>query len=156
MGCGPAGIYTVLDGQKVTAVDPLLDQYAEKIPHFSRDKYPWTTFHSLPFEKFSDTEQYDTVFCLNAVNHVADLALCFDKLVNLTRPGGTLTVSIDAHNYAFFKHLFRLLPGDILHPHQYDLAEYRRMLTDRGGKIVGEELIKSEFFFDYYALTVQF
>ena len=68
-------------------------------------------------EDFESPKNYDKVFCLNAINHVEDLGLCFDKLVQFTRSGGTLIVSIDAHNYQLFKHVFRLLPGDILHPH---------------------------------------
>lgn len=155
MGCGPAGVFIGLPSQKVVAVDPLLSQYAEKIPHFDAAKYPWTSFHSQPFETFESSEKFDTIFCLNAVNHVSDLALCFDKLVELTKPKGTLVVSIDAHNHSFFKHLFRLLPGDILHPHQFDLAEYEKMLTDRNCEILRSELIKSEFFFDYYALVLR-
>ena len=51
-----------------------------------------------------------------------------EKLVKLTKSGGKLIVSIDAHNYQLFKHVFRLITGDILHPHQYDLKEYKKML----------------------------
>lgn len=154
VGCGPAGIFINLAEQKVTALDPLLDQYSEKLPHFSPQNYPWTDFVTSPFEKYQTKQQFDTIFCLNAINHVADLDLCFDKLVSLTKSGGTLVVSIDAHNYSLFKHLFRLIPGDILHPHQYDLKEYEQMLTDRNCTLTKTELIKSEFFFDYYCLVV--
>lgn len=153
MGCGPAGVFIALPDNAVTAVDPLLDDYAAKLPHFSPGRYPHTRFVTTPFEEFTTDKKFDKIFCLNAVNHVADLALCFDKLAEMTAPDGTLVVSIDAHNYGFFKRLFRLLPGDILHPHQYDLQEYETMLTDRGLKIERRELIKSEFFFDYYALV---
>ena len=152
-GCGPAGIFMALKENKVTAVDPLLEKYAATLLHFSAADYPHTEFVPLPFEEFITAKKFDTVFCLNAVNHVADLDLCFDKLEQMTASGGTLVVSIDAHNYAFFKSLFRLLPGDILHPHQFNLPEYEEMLTQRGLKIVRRELIKSEFFFDYYALV---
>jgi 2-polyprenyl-6-hydroxyphenyl methylase/3-demethylubiquinone-9 3-methyltransferase len=81
------------------------------------------------------------------------LGASFDKIVDLTKANGRLVVSIDAHNYGFFKHLFRTLPGDILHPHQYDLAEYEAMLTRRGCHIARTVLMKKEFFFNYYVLV---
>jgi 2-polyprenyl-3-methyl-5-hydroxy-6-metoxy-1,4-benzoquinol methylase len=152
-GCGPAGIFMVTEAQKTVALDPLLDEYAAKIPHFQSNNYPKTTFVCAPLEKYTSETPFDTVFCLNAINHVADLGASFDKIVSLTKPNGQLIVSIDAHNHRFFKHLFRALPGDILHPHQYDLAEYKAMLEQRGCHVVRSILMKKEFFFDYYVLV---
>ncbi len=153
IGCGPAGIFMLFPDQAVTAVDPLIDAYQEKIEHFNRLQYPNVDFHSLPFEQFETQKQFDVVFCLNAINHVADLGQCFDKLIAITKKGGHLVVSIDAHNYQGFKHLFRTIPGDILHPHQYDLKEYQQMLLDLKCSIQNTVLIKKEFFFNYYCLT---
>jgi len=155
VGCGPAGAFIVLPENQVDAVDPLLDNYEEKLEHFDKTAYPNTSFYSQPFETFQSDTPYDTILCLNAINHVADLDLCFDKLVELTKPGGTLVVSIDAHNYAFFKYIFRLLPGDILHPHQYDLTEYEAMLTSRNCDIKAAHLFDEHFFFNYYVLVAQ-
>jgi 2-polyprenyl-3-methyl-5-hydroxy-6-metoxy-1,4-benzoquinol methylase len=154
-GCGPAGIFMLFDKQEVDAMDPLLDQYSEKLDHFKKADYPNVNFYSEPLETFQPREPYDKVFCLNAINHVADLDLCFDKLVEFVKPGGSLIVSIDAHNYWGFKKIFRLLPGDILHPHQYDLKEYQEMLTSRNCEIQHSILYKKEFFFDYYILVAK-
>ncbi len=153
-GCGPAGIFMILEKYRTAAMDPLLDDYEKKLAHFSKSQYPNIQFFSEPLETFSPAEKYEKVFCLNAINHVADLDLCFDKLVDFTEQGGTLIVSIDAHNHTFFKKIFRLLPGDILHPHQFDLAEYQKMLIDRGCKLEQSILYKEEFFFNYYILVV--
>jgi 2-polyprenyl-6-hydroxyphenyl methylase/3-demethylubiquinone-9 3-methyltransferase len=153
IGCGPAGIFTILEQQKVTAIDPLLDQYQEKLAHFDFEDYPNVNFQSMPLEKLADTQQYDYVFCLNAINHVADLEQCFDNLFLTVKKGGTLVVSIDAHNHTILKHIFRALPGDILHPHQYDLEEYQSMLTSRGATITTSIHKDKAFFFDYYVLV---
>jgi SAM-dependent methyltransferase len=159
LGCGPAGIFILFDPThtNVVALDPLLEQYEAKLPHFKQKDYPNTTFLNLPLEGFDPIlqGQSDVVFCLNAINHVADLERSFDILVASVKHDGDLVVSIDAHNYAFFKHLFRLLPGDILHPHQYDLTEYKAMLTSRGYTISKELCYKKEFFFDYYVLVAK-
>ncbi len=152
-GCGPAGIFTILKDQQVDAVDPLLDQYEQKLEHFQKSKYPNVSFFSQTLEDFQSAKSYDKVFCLNAINHVADLNLCIDKLVNLTRPGGQLIISIDSHNHQLFKHIFRFIPGDILHPHQYDLKEYKSMLVARGVEISNSVLYKKKYFFNYYVLV---
>lgn len=152
-GCGPTGIFMILDKYKTDALDPLVDDYEKKTTHFSRKEYPNVQFFCEPLEGFLPKEKYDKVFCLNAINHVADLDLCFDQIVDFTKEGGTLIVSIDAHNYSFFKKIFQLLPGDILHPHQFDLAEYQKMMTDRGCKLEQSILSKEEFFFNHYILV---
>ncbi|MEM9917182.1 MAG: class I SAM-dependent methyltransferase [Bacteroidota bacterium] len=154
-GCGPAGIFLVLQQQKVDAVDPLLEEYAQKLPHFSKSDYPYVQFHACPLEDFQPTTQYQQIFCLNAINHVAALDQCLDGLVDCLAPGGQLFLSIDAHNHPFFKRLFRWIPGDILHPHQYDQKEYEEMLTNRGLHLSSALLFDEGFFFNYYLLVAQ-
>ncbi len=153
IGCGPAGIFLLLDKNPVDAVDPLLDKYEEELEHFDKKEYPNVNFVNAPMEEFDIKQPYDVVFCLNAINHVSDLEKSFDVLSACVRRGGTVICSIDAHNHSFFKHLFRLLPGDILHPHQYDLEEYQEMLTSRGVSIDKSLLKDEQFFFDYYVLV---
>ena len=38
LGCGPAGIFIALPGNKVTAVDPLIDAYENQTPFFSKSE----------------------------------------------------------------------------------------------------------------------
>lgn len=149
-GCGPAGVFMNLAECKVDAVDPLVDEYEKNLSHFKRSNYPFTTFYSLPIEQYKTDKKYDIIFCMNAINHVADINFSYDLLASMVKPGGKIVVTIDAHNHAFFKHLFRLVPGDILHPHQYDLKEYENFLTNRNFKILQSEKLKDEFFFDHY------
>ncbi len=153
VGCGPAGIFIIFNEQQIEALDPLLDQYEEKLNHFNPKDYPNTHFINLPFEEYKPQQPFDKVFCLNAINHVSDLNLCFDLLTASVARGGTLVCSIDAHNHSFFKYLFRLIPGDVLHPHQYDLEEYKKMLTDRGFTIQKSILKDKQFFFNYFVLV---
>jgi 2-polyprenyl-6-hydroxyphenyl methylase/3-demethylubiquinone-9 3-methyltransferase len=149
-GCGPAGIFMALPQCHVDAMDPLLDQYAEKLPHFQKEDYSYARFFHSPLETYQPDQQYDIVFCMNAINHVSDIELCYDQLVSWVKPGGKLVVTIDAHNRSFFKHLFRIVPGDILHPHQYDLQEYAQFLTKRSLILEDTIQLKQEFFFNHY------
>lgn len=150
VGCGPAGIFMNLQHCKTDALDPLLEQYHKQIPHFKKEQYPTVTFFSMPLEKFSSENKYDLVFCMNAINHVSDLKLSYDLLATYVKPSGKIIITIDAHNFLFFKYLFRLVPGDILHPHQYDLKEYEAFLTKRDFEMLKIKKLKEEFFFDHY------
>ena len=154
LGCGPAGIFIVLPQNKVTAVDPLLKEYKNLAPVFDQTDYPNVTFIDSTIEAFeSNGIKYDVVCCMNAINHVHDMEKGFEQLKKLCAEDGAIIISIDAHNFSFFKHLFRLIPGDILHPHQYDLSEYQSLLRKNGWKIPATVLLKHEFFFDHYLLV---
>ena len=169
LGCGPAGIFVALPENKITAVDPLIDEYEKHIPFFKRVDYPNVHFVESTMEDFNQNviarneervtkqspTQFDFVFCMNAINHVHNIEKAFDKLKEVYGTGGTVVISIDAHNYLFFKYLFRLVPGDLLHPHQYDLNEYKSFLENRGMKILKTELLKKEFLFNHYLIVVR-
>ncbi|WP_460693469.1 class I SAM-dependent methyltransferase [Mucilaginibacter puniceus] len=152
-GCGPAGIFINLDNMKVDAVDPLIDHYQEKLQHFKKEKYPSVSFFPVAFEDFMARKIYDTVFCINAINHVSDLDTCMNKIASCLKPGGELVISIDTHNHQFFKYLFRAIQMDILHPHQYDLADYRNMFKKHGFEVVNEVRFEKRFLFDYHVLV---
>ncbi len=151
-GCGPAGVFIALPQASVTAVDPLLNQYKQHIHFFNTTAYPNVRFINLPMEAYKAERSYDWAFCMNAINHVADIQKAFQILCQSVRPGGKIVVSIDAHNHRFFKHLFRLIPGDALHPHQYDLEEYKSFLSAGGCTDIQVYPVKKEFFFSHMVL----
>lgn len=152
IGCGPAGIFSYFKEYDVTAIDPLLDSYQEDLSVFNKEDYPCTRFVTSSIEDFTADQEFDLVCCLNAINHVSNLSLAFQKVAEFTKSGGYCALSIDAHNHAFLKHLFRAVPGDALHPHQYSLAEYEAMMTQVGFSLVKTELYKKHPIFNYYLL----
>ncbi len=154
-GCGPAGVFMLFDKNNTTAFDPLIDSYQNDLPHFKKSMYPSINFVNAGLENFESDKQYNVIFCMNAINHVEDIYKSFDKLISFASSQAYIVVTIDAHNYSIFKKIFRMLPGDILHPHQYDLNEYQKMLTDRSCTILGTELLKHEFFFDHYMIIAK-
>lgn len=148
-GCGPAGVFLALKKCQVVAIDPLLGAYRE-LPHFRPEDHSNTTFIESDIEHFTADEQFDIIFCLNAINHVADIHKAYDVLCSLLKPEGKLVISTDAHNFGVLKQIFRAFPGDALHPHQYGLKEYEGFLTDRGW-VVNKSLLKEKgFIFNYY------
>jgi SAM-dependent methyltransferase len=154
-GCGPAGIFIELQNYDVTAIDPLLDKYHHNLAHFKREKYPNTKFETVALESYENPNTFDTIFCINAINHVSDLSKAFEQLCKSAKAGGTIVVSIDAHNYSILKHIFRLQPADILHPHQFDLKEYQEMLIRLNCSILQTVVIKKEFLFNHYVLVAR-
>jgi 2-polyprenyl-3-methyl-5-hydroxy-6-metoxy-1,4-benzoquinol methylase len=154
-GCGPAGIFMILQNNEVSALDPLLPTYENTLSQFNPKDYPWVTFIPTSLEAHSVEQQYDLIFCINAINHVDNLSAAYDQLLNMLTPNGQLIISIDAHNSKVLKKIFQAIPGDILHPHQYDLQEYQQFLTDRKMKIDNTVLIKKENIFNYYAIVAR-
>ena len=148
-GCGPAGIFIILKGNTVDAIDPLLDKY-ESLPHFKPESYAWTQFKNMPIEALNEHEKYDFIFCMNAINHVNDIDKCYDNLVKSLKPDGYLIISTDAHKYNFLKKIFQLIPGDMLHPVQLNIEEYDELLRKRNLEIIKNILYKQEKIFDYY------
>lgn len=154
-GCGPAGIFLALADQQITAVDPLLDQYQNDLPHFNTTDYPWVSFKSTPLEDALFDQTFDHVFCLNAINHVNDWERGLDQLTAATRAGGQLLLGIDVHNNKGLKFVFQSIPGDVLHPHQHDRDDYRQALLQRGWIIKREHTWKKGVIFDYWLLVLQ-
>jgi len=155
-GSGPAGIFTILDAHQVDAMDPLMNAYETKLPLFDKHDYPWVQFYEAPLEDFKASQQsYDVIFCMNAINHVADIEIATQHLADLLKDKGILWITVDAHNYHFFKHLFWLIPGDVLHPHQYDLSEYKTLVHNKVGRIREVIPFKHEFFFNHYLMIAQ-
>jgi len=152
IGCGPAGIFIALPENKITAVEPLIDEYENQTSFFVKSDYPNTTFIKSAVEDFQAAQKFDAIFCMNAINHVHNIQQGFEKLKEVCAGDGAIVLSIDAHNYSSFKYLFRMIPGDILHPHQYDLDEYKSLLEKNGWKISTCHLLKQEFFFNHYLL----
>lgn len=151
-GCGPAGIYMVLDPHPVTAIDPLLDTYQYWLDHFKPQTFPWVDFRNIPLEQFKAREPFELVFCLNALNHVADIELATQRLVAATATNGLIVTCLDAHNYSLMQKLFSAVPGDILHPHQYTLQGYISLFNSYGLHLQGNHTISKGRLFKHELL----
>ncbi|MEM6398527.1 MAG: class I SAM-dependent methyltransferase [Bacteroidota bacterium] len=150
VGCGPAGIFTLLHGeQQIIAIDPLIDRYESDLPHFDRSMYPDVHFESGMMESHESDEPYDVIYAFNTINHVSDWKAALKNLDNLLKPGGELLISSDVHRSPFLRVIFHLLPGDILHPHQHERKHYLDAFKQLGWKVEKEERIKREVIFDY-------
>lgn len=152
IACGPAGLFTINRFEKLTALDPLLNHYEEKIACFSKRDYPGVTFLSSPLKEVEfKKEGFDVVFALNAFNHFSDLKSNIMTAKGLVNSQGYLVVSSDFHRYRFFKYVFRFFPGDLLHPQQDEITDYVTIIQDQFNLIQQLE-IKKSFLFSYSIL----
>jgi 2-polyprenyl-6-hydroxyphenyl methylase/3-demethylubiquinone-9 3-methyltransferase len=150
-GCGPAGMFIVLPRDAtIHAIDPLLDEYNNNLLHFSTSQYPHIDFWPSTIEEWHDPEGYDTIMCMNALNHVDNLQAACRNLANHLRPGGRLLLTVDGHRSSFLKKVFRLIPGDLLHPHQLTLADYLSLLRSYGLQAEPIDKMRTGTIFDHY------
>ena len=152
-GCGPAGIFMIFTHQQTTAFDPLLEAYESDLPHFKKEMYPTVEFITSSLEDFKEKDKFDVVFCINAINHVKDIEGAIKQLVYSAKKGAKLIISIDAHNHKWLQPFFKLIPGDILHPHQFNLEEYIEMFEKCGIKTLRTICLKKEFVFNYHVVV---
>ena len=136
-------------------MDPLIEAYAEQLQHFTPADYPWVAFRRGTLEELPERAAFSWIFCMNAINHVADLKRSLQNLARALQPGGQILLGVDVHRSATLKHLFRWLPGDILHPQQHSLSDYRAMLPSCGLRIRREARFKAGRIFDYYLLLAE-
>lgn len=155
-GCGPAGIFMILHSDnQVTALDPLLESYEAQVSVFSKADYPEVDFWAQSLESLDVIGQFDEIYCLNAINHVAEFEKCIFNLYQALKPGGMLVLSSDLHRWKLLKPIFRALPGDALHPQQHDLADYEKICKSAGFEMLGKVLVKRELIFDYWTLVLR-
>lgn len=154
LGCGPAGCFIYFTQNKIIAVDPLIQSYQKSLTFFDPSEYPNTQFISLSIEDVSIEQQFDVILCFNAINHVNDIELSLEKIHSWVKPQGKVFLSVDAHNYANLKAIFKAIPGDILHPHQYTLQEYKQLCSNAGFICAESILLKKEMIFSHYLLLL--
>ncbi len=154
IGCGPAGIFTIANNQYIDALDPLIDTYIKK-RLLTPKRYPNVHFISTSLESFSSIKRYDTLCCLNAINHCENISACVQNLAILANTNSTLLLSTDVHKYKIFKFLFSLFPLDILHPQQMTLQDYEKLLIKNGFNIIDKIEETSSFIYSYWFIKAK-
>lgn len=150
-GCGPAGIFIeVANRQSVTAIDPLLTDY-DRLSVFQRKSYPTVDFVPTTLEAFRSPTPFQQLYCLNAINHVADWEASLDTLTEVAAPDAELLLTSDVHRHRWLAAIFRRLPGDVLHPQQHRAEDYSNALTIRGWRIERQLVLRTELIFEYRA-----
>lgn len=152
-GCGPAGIFLVLKPPGM-AIDPLIDRYRSLGPFCLEEDHPGVSFLRTGLEDFKSELKADRIFCLNAINHVRDLRVCLKNLKGALRAGGILILSTDEHKYPLLKTMFKLIPGDALHPQQFNSEEYLQFFSEAGFECLQRKVYRPGSIFNYTVYTL--
>jgi len=101
IGCGPfTNIRTfykkIPNLEKITLVDPLIDQYVNHPNCFYKnkkiDQYP-TFLLSIPFESFETEDKFDLIIMNNVLEHCFDVKIIFEKIKKILKRDGILIFS---------------------------------------------------------------
>lgn len=147
-GCGPAGIFIMFDKAKVFATDPLLDSYKKEKLLFRNDAQN-IEFITAPLEKTHLPIKSDILFCMNALNHVENIDRATQQFISNLKENSLVICTLDCHRFNLLKHIFRLIPGDLLHPHQYSLKDYIELFQKYGLKPIANVQIKKGNIFNH-------
>jgi len=91
IGCGPfTQTSTIIRGriaQSITLLDPLLEQY-KRHPHCSYNKLsPAPTLLAKRGEDLDLVAQFDTIICINVLEHVQDATIVLTNIRRAMKPG---------------------------------------------------------------------
>ncbi len=83
-------------------------------------------------------QRYDTILCLNVLEHVADDRAAVRRLAELLEPGGRLIVLVPAH-----RGLFGEMDRAVGHHRRYSRGELARVLAEAGLAVEGESFVNA-------------
>ena len=117
VGCGPVGlIHFVPDAALRIRVDPLLQEYKEKLPLTEPGYSLAAAGEDLPLPD----SIADVAICFNALDHMRDPGRALAELRRVLRPGGTLLLMV--HTFPVW--VMPLLAVDRLHPHHWTARQF--------------------------------
>lgn len=129
-GCGTGHLTLELlkRGFNVTATD-----YSQELIDFSKEKiyqagfYPDMYQLDLRIDNILKKEYFDTIICLDVLEHIDDDIQVIHNLKNALKPGGLLIISVPALNC-----LYSRRDQEIGHYRRYNKNELRKKITDTG------------------------
>lgn len=117
VGCGPAGLIHFLPEAALRIrIDPLLGEYADKLPLDEPGVSAIATGERLPLPD----QAVDAVVCFNALDHMRDPQAALRELARVVRRGGSMLLMV----HTFPRWALPLLAVDHLHPHHWTEASF--------------------------------
>ena len=121
-GKGTTIFLALRDGERY-AVDPVYRDLFQVHPFLRELKeYQGVNFLAAAVEDTTIDQPFDTIFCINALDHVAEVDAIIAKMEELLAPSGTLVLVVDCYADRAVRNLIRWFDVDLPHPHHF-LAE---------------------------------
>jgi SAM-dependent methyltransferase len=130
-GCGTGGNLGLLESRGLVSAFEPFDEAAGS----ARGRYPSADvrYGRLPEEVPFEDGSFDLVAALDVLEHVDNDAASLAALVRLAKPGGSIIVTVPAHQALWGSHDQRLH-----HRRRYGRAELREIARQSGAEIVFE------------------
>jgi SAM-dependent methyltransferase len=130
-GIGPFVDLMVEDGKKVVAIEFLPELVAELHRRFDGNENVTVRQGDLAnASTFEGLSEFDSVLCLNVLEHIEDDAQAMRNLLKATTPGGTLVALVPAYGW-----LFNRMDSAVGHYRRYGRREFVDRLTDAGWSV---------------------
>jgi len=132
-GCGTGHLTLELlqEGFTVTATD-----YSQELVDFTRKLLDQTDYCANVYQldlretKTLTEENYDTIVCLDVLEHIDNDMIALQNLKNALKPGGVLIISVPALSW-----LYSYRDEEIGHYRRYNKHELLKKLADAGFEI---------------------
>jgi SAM-dependent methyltransferase len=83
------------------------------------EEYKDVNFISSSIEEINLDKQFDTIFMINVLDHVADLKPVIEKVDELLAPSGILILPVDCYADRMVRSIQRVFDADVPHPHHF-------------------------------------
>ena len=127
-GMGRLVSYYLPSAERAVATDIFQDQ----VDHMNKKFCMYSAFTAKKLNILEDelTEfegQFDTVLCINVLEHLSDDRTAIRKMYSLLEPGGNLIIMVPA-----FQNLYCQMDANVSHYRRYDRNVLRKMADDLG------------------------
>jgi SAM-dependent methyltransferase len=128
-GKGTTIFLALRDGERY-AVDPVYRDLFQVHPFLKELKeYQGVNFLAAPVEDITIDQPFDTIFCINVLDHMAELDTIIAKIEELLAPSGTLVLVIDCYADRAVRNLIRWFDVDLPHPHHFLAEDILRLFS---------------------------
>ncbi len=112
------------------AVDPVYLSMFEQHPFLQDvEELKGVHFLAMPAEEIQEVGSFDTIFCINMLDHMAVPQQLVDTIDALLTPGGNLILVIDCYADRLVREIVRRFDVDVPHPHHFLAEDIRRMFS---------------------------
>lgn len=127
VGCG-IGNFTPLLAKfgKVSAID-IEEEYIKRLSNISQKNFTVGLGNIENGQYFFKDRLFDTIICLNVLEHIKDDTRALANLYNLLKPGGCLILIVPAHSFLYGK-----IDSSIGHFRRYDKGNLIQLFQDAG------------------------
>lgn len=150
LGCGPYTNWRLIakrcKAQHLFLSDPLMKTYVTFRQTFPAELYRcgFGILDDHPIEECPFRDDYfDVTVIINVLDHVRDAAVCLEKAIAITKPGGILLLGQDLTNEDDLRNR-RDAPGDVGHPITVDHIWIERILGNKFDPLIQRVLPREQ------------